>query len=341
MINAELAQSNKYKFSDQLLGGLATTVAKMEGMSGKELANLIDTNEKKESKIEVVSLSVLMKDKRLDNDKGQINVTANCYLDERQMKDWAAAIDEEGIFDISSLVVNTKTQKHEPILLVSHEELELDSLCPFVLPQYGLAALSGDSLILLKDGELQLVAWIKGCESSYVVVCGDKLIGKNGKRLNVIQSSESKKLLEFDTDQFSIFPKDENSIYVVCWYDDFSSIIRIDVDKKEYSEIVRLPLVVLTVAANEHMTLALVENDVFLIDQEGKAQKFFKTGEYINDIVMSEEGLLVATDTHIVLAKNAREQRVLLDEGAKRLWCDGKDLYYQSMNNDLYLIELK
>ena len=47
MINAELAQSNKYKFSDQLLGGLATTVAEMEGMSGKELANLIDTNEKK------------------------------------------------------------------------------------------------------------------------------------------------------------------------------------------------------------------------------------------------------------------------------------------------------
>lgn len=314
---------------------------KMEGMSGKELANLINTNEKQESKIEVVSLSILMKEKKLVNDNNQMNVTENRYLDEQQMKDWAVAIDEKGLFDISTLVVNTKTKEHEPILLVSHEELELDSLCPFVLPQYGLVALSGDSLIMLKDGELRSIAWIKGCESSYVVVCGDKLIGKNGKRLNVIQLSESKKLLEFDTNQFSIFPKDENSIYVVCWYDDFSSIIRIDVDKREYSEIARLPLAVLAIAANEHMTLALVENDVYLIDNEGKPLKFFKSDEYVNDIVMSEEGLLVATDTHIFMAKNAKEHSVLIDEGAKRLWCDGKDIYFQAMNNDLCLIELK
>lgn len=147
--------------------------------------------------------------------------------------------------------------------------------------------------------------------------------------------------MEFDTNQFSIFPKDENSIYVVCWYDDFSSIIRIDVDKREYSEIARLPLTVLAIAANENMTLALVENDVFMIDNEGKSHKFFKTGEYVNDIVMSEKGLLVATDAHIIMAKNAREQSILLNEGAKRLWCDGKDIYFQAMNNDLCLIELK
>lgn len=314
---------------------------KMEGMSGKELANLLNTNEKEESKIEVVSLSILMKDKKLVDDNRQINVTANRYLDEQQMKDWAKAIDEEGLFDISTLGVNSKTKKHEPILLVTHEELELDSLCPFVLPQYGLVALSGDSIIMLKDGELRSIAWIKGCESSYVVVCGDKLIGKNGKRLNIIQSAESEKLLEFDTNQFSIFPKDVKSLYAVCWYNDFSSIIRIEVDKREYSEIARLPLAVLAIAANENMTLALVENDVYLIDSEGKPMKFFKTGEYVNDIVMSEEGLLVATDTHIFMAKNAKEQSVLIYEGAKRLWCDGKDVYYQTLNNDLYLLVLK
>lgn len=314
---------------------------KMEGVSGKELANLLNTDEKVDSKIEVVSLSILMKDKKIVNDDRQINVTANRYLDEQQMKDWTTAIDEEGLFDISSIVKNTKAERLEPILLVSHEELELDSLCPFVLPQYGLVALSSDSLIMLKDGNLQSIAWIKGCESSYVIVCGDKLIGKNGKRLNIIKSSKSEKLLEFDTNQFSIFPKDEKSFYAVCWYDDFSSIIRIDVDKSEYSEIARLPLAVLAIAANENMMLVLVENDVYLIDNDGKPQKFFKTDECINDVVMSEEGLLVATDTNIVLAKNAREQQVLLDEGAKRLWCDGKDIYYQSMNNDLYLIELK
>ena len=56
---------------------------------------------------------------------------------------------------------------------------------------------------------------------------------------------------------------------------------------------------------------------------------------------MSEEGLLVATDTHIFMAKNAKEHSVLIDEGAKRLWCDGKDIYFQAMNNDLCLIELK
>lgn len=147
--------------------------------------------------------------------------------------------------------------------------------------------------------------------------------------------------MEFDTDQFSIFPKDGESIYAVCWYENISSIIKIDVDKREYNEISRLPLGVLTIAANEKLTLALVENDVFLIDSEGRPQKFFKTSEYINDIVMTDDGLLVATDSYIILARNAREQRIFLNEGAKRLWCDDKNIYYQSMKNDLYLIESK
>ena len=313
---------------------------KMEGMSGKELANLLNTDEKTQSRIEVVSLSVLMKDKKLD-DSGQVKVTENLYFDEQQMQEWAVAVDEEGLFDISSLVMNTQDERIEPILLVSHEELELDSICPFVLPQYGLVALSGDSLILLKDDELRSIAWKEGCESSYVVVCGDKLIGKNGKRLNIIKDARSEKLLEFDTNQYSIFLGDSTSIYAVCWYENISSVIKVDVCKKEYNEIARLPLAVLNIAANEYMTLALVENDVFLIEKEGKPLKFFKADDYINDIVMTEKGLVVATDANIILAKNAHEQSIFLKEGAKRLWSDGKDIYFQNMNNDLYLIESK
>lgn len=307
--------------------------------SGAELAAGIKPKEKKSSSIEVVSLSVLKKDKKLNGNNGIVNVTENIYFDEQQMNSWTVAIDGVGLIDISSLKIKGKRVK--PTLLVSHEEIELDSLCPFVLPQYGLVSLLGDSLIVMKDAELRSIAWINGCESSYAVACGDRLIGKRGNVLNIVKAIGAEKLLEFDTDQFSIFPKDDKSIYAVCWYENISSIIRIDVDKSEYSEIARLPLAVLAIAANENMTLALVENDVYLIDNEGKPQKFFKTDECINDIVMSEEGLLVATDTNIVLAKNACEQRVLLDEGAKRLWCEGKDIYFQSMNNDLYLIELK
>lgn len=309
--------------------------------SGAELAAGIKPKEKKQSTVEVVSLSILMKDKKLDNESGHVNVTENIYLDEQQMNSWSVAIDEEGLIDISSITANEQDKRLRPFLLVSHEKLELDSLCPFVLPQYGLVSLLGDSLIVMKETELRSIAWIGGCESSYAVACGDRLIGKRGNVLNIVKAIGAEKLLEFDTDQFSIFPKDEKSIYAVCWYENISSIIRIDVDKREYNEIARLPFTVLTIAANENLTLALVENDVFLIDENGKPLKFFKSDEYVNDIVMSEEGLLVATDTHIVLAKNAREQHVILEEGAKRLWCDGKDIYYQSMNNDLYLFELK
>lgn len=307
--------------------------------SGAELAAGIKPKEKKMSTVEVVSKSILFKDKKLDDANDQVNVTGNHYLDEQQMANWTIAIDDAGLIDISSLEVNRKKYILKQRLLVSHEELEIDSLCPFVLPQYGLVSLLGDSLIVLKDAELRSIAWLEGCESSYAVISGDRLIGKRGNRLNIIKNVGSEKLLEFDTDQFSIFPKDGESIYAVCWYENISSIIKIDVDKREYNEISRLPLGVLTIAANENLTLALVENDVFMIDDEGNPQKFFKTSEYINDIIMTEDGLLVATDSHIILAKNTKEQRILLNEGAKRLWCDDKDIYFQSMKNDLYLIE--
>lgn len=309
--------------------------------SGAELAAGIKPREKKMSTVEVVSQSILMKDKKLDDANGKVNVTGNHYLDVQQMADWTIAVDDVGLIDISSLDVNRKKEILKQRLLVSHEELEIDSLCPFVLPQYGLVSLLGDSLIVLKDAKLRSIAWLGGCESSYAVTCGERLIGKRGNRLNIIKNTVPEKLLDFDTDQFSIFPKDEESIYAVCWYENISSIIKIDVDKRGYNEISRLPLGVLTIAANENLTLALVENDVFMIDSEGKPQKFFKTSEYINDIVMTEDGLLVATDSHIILARNAKEQRILLNEGAKRLWCDGKDIYFQAMNNDLCIIELK
>lgn len=310
-------------------------------ISGAELAAGIKPKEKKKSSIEVVSKSILLKDKKLDDANGQVNVTGNHYVDEQQMANWTVAIDDAGLIDISSLEANRKKNNLKQRMLVSHEELEIDSLCPFVLPQYGLVSLLGDSLIVLKDAELRSIAWLEGCESSYVVICGDRLIGKCGNRLIIIKNEGSEKLLEFDTDQFSIFPKDRESIYAVCWYDNISSIIKIDVNKREYNEISRLPLGVLTIAANEDLTLALVENDVFLIDGEGNPQKFFKTSEYINDIIMTEDGLLVATDSHIILVKNVKEQRILLNEGAKILWCDDKDIYFQSMKNDLILIESK
>lgn len=295
---------------------------------GAELAAGI----KPKGSITVVSAKVLKSDKSFDAQNDVVDVVGNGIMDERQVDGW------EKSFELSDLIsLNTKPaeSKREPQILVKSNELPLDSLCMFTLPWYGLVAVWGDSLMVLKDKNFGTIAWMDKEQYSDVVPCGNKLIGKKDSTLYIIDEEQSEKLLQLNTEVFTIFPNDDKSIYLLSWEGGMSTILYVNIESRSYTEKIRLPYNIWTVVSNGRELFAVVENAVFVIAENGIPVKLFTSDLGINDIALTEAGLLIATYEQILYVRSKDDMGVYYDQGVQRLWADGQGVYALDGSNEL------
>lgn len=300
--------------------------------SGAELAAGI----KPKGSITIVSDKVLKSNKSFNSESGMIDMAGGGTMDEQQINSWMNSFEEP---DLANIKAKTIISKKEPQVLVKCGELPLESLCLFILPQYGLVAVWGDSMIVLKDKNLEAIAWTNNEQYSYVVPCGNRLIGKRDSTLYVIDEEQSNKLLQLNTNEFSMFPHDERSIFLLSWDDGISTILNINTEDNSYSEVIRLPCNIWTIVSNGQEIFALVENSVFVITEKGVPAKMFTNEGGINDIALTSSGLLIATDEQILYIKSKEDMGVFYEEGAQRLWSDNHGIYVLDSSNDLLYFE--
>lgn len=211
----------------------------------------------------------------------------------------------------------------------------------FVLPEYGLVAAFDDSLVVLSDAKLGSIAWMNSEKYDYVVPCGNKLIGKRDGTLFVIDEKESTTLLKFSTNDFSIFSHDDHNVLVLSWNDGLTTVIKVDVDNKTYTEMMRLPYVIWAIASNGSEMFALVENSLYIINEKGFPIKMYTHDLGLNDLAFSPYGLLVATNEQILYIKSKDEMGIFYEQGAKRLWTDSQGVYAFNNNGDLLYFKKK
>lgn len=305
---------------------------KRKEISGAELAAGI----KPKGSITIVSDKILKSDNSYNSESSVVDMAGGGVMDEQQVKSWMNSFEVQDLANID--MKNTKN-KMEPRVLVKNTELPFDSLCLFTIPKYGLVTVWGDSMIVLKDKNLSAIAWKNNEQYSYVVPCGNKLIGKRDSILYVIGEEQSTKLLQLNTNEFSMFPHDDKSILLLSWDDGISTILIINTENNTYSEIVRLPCNIWTIVSNGQEIFALVENSIFAITKKGVPMKIY-TAEYgINDIALSSSGLLIATDEQILYIKTKEEMAVFYEQGVKCLWVDDQGVYALDGSNDLLYFE--
>lgn len=291
-----------------------------------------------ETQIKAIDIKELRKDIIINPNDDKIGVAEDCEIDQEQINNWEIASQHKSVINQSTFIDEKKRRKRKvPELLVSHERIDLNMVYPFIIPQYGLVVSEGDSLIILTDSLLKKVGWNEfGC--SYAVVCGEKIIGRKERVLSELEENGTEKILDVDSDDFSIFPKDDNSIYLLCWKEEISSIFSIDVKSNTYREIVRIPQEINSIVSNSKNTFILTIYDIYTIDANYIPHKFFNSKEIINDIVMTKEGLIIATEEQMILIKDLKKQEIFIDVGAKHMWMDKNKLYFQSMSDDLYMV---
>lgn len=312
-------------------------------INGNDLAEMLKPKkEQLHVTITVLDNSIMVKDFQLGVDSKRLDVTKNTILDEGQIEAWKKAMEETVMINsVPSIKThdsnNSGGRNYE--VLFSKDDIDIDSLSLFLLPQYGLVALAADSMVVLKEPDLPTLTWIDGGFYSHVVICGEALIGKSGNSIFNVREQDSQRLLELDTEDISLFACDNYNFFVVCYYDDLSSIMKVNLQDKTANELVRIPARVWSVASNGSTTLLLVENDIYVLTSAEVPRKIYTDDNEVYDIVLSPIGLLIATNKAILLVRDMTHIEVFCSKGACRLWCDGNDVFAQTTDGELIYFE--
>ena len=271
-----------------------------------------------------------------DVQRGQMAVTNEQEYDSDLLQRWQSAGEASNLLRVSHQRTDHLTQ--EPILLLSHEEYAVDSATLFILPSYGLVMPVGDSLLILKDRALSALAWQDGRRYSSAFACGDWLIGRQGSTIYPIDATPQPPLLEFDTEEYALFAGDDGALYGLFWYEELSSLYRFDLATKQYEEVVRLPLPMWKVVANEHHRFVLVDDEIYQLTDGGEPILFYRSAEPIRDLDFSPWGLLLTTEREVIRILSPTQTETFYPYGAYQLWIDGHEVYLLDRNCDLLLI---
>lgn len=284
----------------------------------------------------------LQKNITLGENPKQISVTDFTAIRPEEIDNWISALEKDPLVDIESSE-EKKTNLHQkpyPVLLVSHDELLLDSTEIFVIPGCGPVMVLEDSMLVLKDYQLRKVAWKDNLRHTYVIPCGDCLISRIDNKIYSIHEGISKCLLELDTDYISIFSNNEKSFFFVAFYDEMSAIYKVDISNKKYDEICRIPFLVWKLEANND-DIYILFNDKILTIGKGNTKPYvlYNVKDGLNDMILSPWGMLVATDKNILRLNSKGEQTLFYNNGAKQIWVDGNEVYFLSLDGDLLYFE--
>ena len=312
-----------------------TNTPKVNTMSDDELADLLDPQPI--GRIIFVETPKKIEGSLSEGGSSRLDMTGNYTLDDAVLTKWQWASEEKNILSFSHK--RRESLPQEPILLLSSDELEIDSVSLFVLPNYGLVMPVGDSLMVLKDRSLNCVAWQEGREYYQVVPCGDRLIGQSETGIYNLAQRTSEPLVAFDTNDYMLFAKNSQSVLALVWYGDISSVIELNVAKKSYEELVRIDQTIWKVESNGEKTFVLIGDEIYLLSEEGEPHLFYRSETPINDLVFSPWGLLLATDTEVVRIISPTQTETFYPYGAYRVWVDGKEVYLLDSECNLLYME--
>ena len=169
-----------------------------------------------------------------------------------------------------------KEKPVKPFMILSHEELDIDTLTVFSIPKYGPVVVLEDSMVVLSDPEFRCISWNCGASFSYTIACGGRIFAKVDHGIIAVKASGIEDFLCFDADEFSIFPGSDKCFYIIFWYPGYdgelSAIYRIELngDNKNVEEIARVPQEIRGLAATENEVFLIVgDNTMLKLDQNG------------------------------------------------------------------------
>lgn len=270
---------------------------------------------------------------RVDNFKVGDTFDANTTdrLDESEFDKWNEAFNSKPyVGDCSGDSMKLKTE-----LILSADCLDIDTLPRFTIPYVGFAFSHIDTVFTVYPDTIKASRW-NNLRVEYAIGCGNRLIIKDHNSLWKLDKARFSKLFSFETENFSIFPKDDNAFYVLLWLHDLSIAYEVNLVENTKTEIARLPELIWKIEAGNNAVYFAINNDIFLLTPDNIPILFYRDEKRINDFILTAGGMLIAYDDGVELVDDGFTRHFNTTEEVKELYNDGRRIYAVSNDNNIY-----
>lgn len=306
----------------------ATPQPTVDTKSGGQLADLLNDSRH----IQVVVIKPHNEQRRTD-----VSLTGNATYDifdggrTYDLDEWTWDIAMEASLPEVTRLTTSCMKTEEEILLVG-DTLDLKSFNISTLQYNGCVLFVDDSVYML-DGNGNDDSWYLPDSLEQVVICGGRLFGKKKQQVVEIRGRYTSTLCTFETENFQLGGGYDDKILVLSKTGDISVVLTLDLEKGVLDELARTGYNIRQVVAQGNNILALVDDCIMRID--GDPRLLYCNEEQVNDICLTAEGLLIATQGKIAMLSPQSTLCNYSSKGASRLWYDNENVYAINSKNQL------
>lgn len=216
----------------------------------------------------------------------------------------------------------------------SHEELDLSNIDLVTIPTHGPYIIANNRLIALtEDNDIQEMAFPEGMIIDDIIWTGADFIIKSGYELFALEKV-SEPLMDFDIADYDIFPIDEKRIYVVSHQNDSSSLFLANLKVKRAKRLLTAQEKIVHVSRLGEATLVVTSRNIYMFEDK-ECVRYLSLWSPIQAAVMTDQGLLFATENEICLLIGVDRFALLFEAQVKKLLYDGQYLYILLSQGDL------
>ena len=211
-------------------------------------------------------------------------------------------------------------------VLVEAGEISIypSQLC--VLPNNGIYLLTSNELISLEENEASPIIRIsEQIIPENILFTGTNVFAKNDTTI-VSCGEKLTSLCVFDTNQFELFPRTDDNLFVVTKNDSISMIFSCDATNGKVEPFVKIAEDVIYVAGDTTQCILVTSSSIYSI-QEKKVWTLLNYFEPIVTATITNYGLVFSSANNILLLNGQNNVALIAERGCRRLLSDVDKLY--------------
>lgn len=237
-------------------------------------------------------------------------------------------------FVIVLITNNVFSQNDFLSIVTTHDELDLSNIDLVAIPTKGPYILAGNQLSSLEEeGDLSDFVFPDSVVIDGIVWTGDDFIIHSGYEIfslnNIAEPS-----MDFDTPDFDLYPLDVRRIYIVSHQQNTSSIFLANLKVKRAKRLLTIGEKIVNVSQLGEATMVVTEDNIYLF-KDKECIRYLNLWAPIKTAVMTDRGLVFATDNEICLLTGKDSFLLLFEAQTKQLLYDNRHLYIQLKEGDL------
>ena len=221
----------------------------------------------------------------------------------------------------------------------SHEELDLREVGLLAMPSQGVFMKVGNVLVSVDDGiEMSRITFPDSIYVDEMIWTGEDMLLKAGYEVYLWNDLDEPRM-EFDTEDYEVFPWNEKKIFIVCHTLDSSLLYAGYIKHRKVKPLLKIGEDIICVAAIGEATLVVTTENAYLFTEK-ECKRYLNFWAPVHSAVMTSRGLVFATEDMVCLLVGEGTFLPLFEAKTRQLLYDYKELYLLLDDGDLWAFDI-